>query len=143
MPGLQYGGLEVLEVRYGSGFTAENLHNSVAEIKEAKKFLSEGRWDQTALHCRKAIEGILISQSTAASLPTTRFDQRVNTFITDNLPGVDDAEARLLSDQMNLIWHVTSTSAHGMPQHPFKRPDAEFVLRMTMATVEYFSRLLR
>lgn len=97
---------------------------------------------QGRVHCRMAVEGILTSQSTTASLPTNRFDQRVNTFITDNLPGVDDAEARLLSDQMNLIWQVTSPAAHGTPQHSFKRANAEFVLRMTMAIVEYFSRLL-
>jgi hypothetical protein len=143
LPGLRYGGLEILEVRYGSGAGAEGLRNSVAEINEAKKSLAEGQWDQTALHCRKAIEGILTSKSTTISLPINRFDQKVNTFIGDNLPGIDDAEARLLFDQMNLIWQGTSPSAHGTPQHPFKRPDAEFVLRMTMAIVEYFSRLLR
>ncbi|HMC30603.1 MAG TPA: hypothetical protein VKL99_07185, partial [Candidatus Angelobacter sp.] len=143
LPNLRYGGLEILEVRYGSGVAAEGLRNSVAEIKEAKKFLAEGQWDQTALHCRKAIEGILTSKSASSSLPTNRFEQRINTFITDNLSSVDDAEAKLLAGQMNLIWQATSPSAHGTPQHPFKRPDAEFVLRMTMAIVEYFGRLLK
>lgn len=143
LPNLRYGGLEILEVRYGQGATSQGLRDSVAEIKEAQKSLAEGQWDRSALHCRKAIEGILNSKSTTGSLPTTRFEQRVDTFLTDNLPTIDDAEARLLADQMNLIWQVTSPSAHGTPQHPFKRPDAEFVLRMTMAIVEYFSRLLR
>jgi hypothetical protein len=143
LPGLRYGGLEILEIRYGYGVAADGLRNSVAEIKEAKKSLAEGQWDQTALHCRKAIEGILTSKSPTASLPANRFDQRVNTLISDNLPGIDNAEAGLLSDQMNLIWKATSPSAHGTPQHPFKRPDAEFVLRMTMAIVEYFGRLLK
>ena len=143
LPGLGYGGLEILEIRYGSGVAAEGLRDSVAEIKEAKKYLAEGQWDKAALHCRMAVEGILTSQSTTASLPANRFDQRVNTFITDNLPGIDDAEARLLSEQMNLIWKATSPAAHGTPQHNFKLADAEFVLRTTMAIVEYFSRLLR
>lgn len=143
LPGLRYGGLEILEIRYGSGVAAEGLQDSVAEIKEAKKYLAEGQWDKAALHCRMAVEGILTSQSTTSSLPANRFDQRVNTFITDNLPGIDDAEARLLSEQMNLIWKATSPAAHGTPQHNFKLADAEFVLRTTMALVEYFSRLLR
>lgn len=143
LPGLRYGGLEILEVRYGSGLMAEGLRNSVAEIKEAKKYLAEGQWDKAALHCRMAIEGILTSKSTTAALPTNRFDQRVNSFITDNLPAIDDAEARLLFGQINLIWQVTSPAAHGAPQHTFKRADAEFVLRITMAIAEYFSRLLR
>jgi hypothetical protein len=143
LPGLGYGGLEILEIRYGSGVAAEGLRDSVAEIKEAKKYLAEGQWDKAALHCRMAVEGILTSQSTTASLPANRFDQRVNSFITDNLPGIDDAEARVLSEQMNLIWKVTSPAAHGNPQHIFKRADAEFVLRMTMAIVEYFGRLLK
>lgn len=143
LPGLRYGGLEILEIRYGSGLIAEGLRDSAEEIKEAKKYLAEGQWDKVALHCRKSIEGILTAKSPAAALPNIRFDQKVNTLITDNLPGIDDAEARLLFDQMNLIWQVTSTAAHGAPQHTFKRADAEFVLRITMAIVEYFSRLLR
>jgi hypothetical protein len=143
LPNLRYNGLEILEVRYGSGVAAQGLRDSVAEIKEAQKSLAEGQWDRSALHCRKAIEGILTAKSPGVSLPVTRFDQKVNALIHDNLPGIDDAEARLLYDQMNFIWQVTSPSAHGTPQHPFKRPDAEFVLRATMATVEYFSRLLR
>ena len=143
LPGLRYGGLEILEIRYGSGIIAEGLRVSIEEIKEAKKYLAEGQWDKAALHCRMAIEGILTSKNTAASVPTNRFEQRVNTFITDNLPVIDDAEARVLADQMDLIWQVTSTAAHGTPQHAFKRADAEFVIRVTMAIVEYFSRLLR
>lgn len=142
LPGLRYGGVEILEIRYGSGVAAEGLRDSVAEIKEAKKYLAEGQWDKVALHCRKSIEGILTAKSPTASLPNIRFDQKVNTLITDNLPGIDDAEARVLFDQMNLIWQVTSTAVHGAAQHTFKRAEAEFVLRMTMAIVEYFSRLL-
>jgi len=143
LPGLRYGGLEILEIRYGSGLTAEALKTSVEEISQAKNFLAEGQWDKAALHCRMSVEGILTSKSNTASLPTERFEQRVNTFITDNLPAADDAEARLLHDQMMVIWQVTSPAAHGTPQHLFKRPDAEFLIRVTMATVEYFSRLLK
>lgn len=142
LPGLKYGGLEILEVRYGSGIASETLRNSVAEIKQAKKYLGEGQWDKAALHCRMAIEGILTSQSKSASLPTERFEQRVNNFIADNISGIDDAEARMLFKQMELIWQVTSPAAHGTPAHVFKRADAEFVIRATMAIVEYFGRLL-
>jgi hypothetical protein len=141
LPGLGYGGLEVLEVRYGTGSEAAGLRNSVAEIKEAKKYLAEGQWDKVALHCRMATEEILALKP--LSSPSPHFEQKVNTFISDNLPGIDDTEARMLADQMKLIWKAASTAAHGNPQHTFKRADAEFVLRMTMAIVEYFSRLLR
>jgi len=143
LPGLRYGGLEILEVRYGSGMAAEGLRKSVAEIKEAKKYLAEGQWDKSALHCRMSIEEILISKSNTSSQTNNRFEQKVNDFLADNLPGLDDAEAKFLSGQMNLLWHITSTALHGGPQHTFKRPDAEFVVRITMAAVEYFSRTLR
>jgi hypothetical protein len=141
LPALGYGGLEILEIRYGSGVEAKGLRDSVAEIKEAKKYLAEGQWDKAALHCRMAIEQILTSKPASATSP--HFEQKVNTFINDNLPGIDDTEARMLSEQMKLIWKAASTAVHGNPQHTFKRADAEFVLRMTMAIVEYFGRLLR
>lgn len=141
LPGLGYGGLEILEVRYGTGSDAAGLRNSVAEIKEAKKYLAEGQWDKVALHCRMATEEILASKT--ASVQSPHFEQKVNTFITDNLPGIDDTEARMLADQMKLIWKAASTAAHGNATHTFKRADAEFVLRMTMAIVEYFARLLK
>src|SRR5262249_8250288 len=133
----------IIEIRYGSGVAAAGLRTSVEQINQAKKFLAEGQWDKAALHCRMAIEGILTSKSKAASLsPSQRFEQQVNTFMTDNLPGVDDAEAAMLSKQMDLIWKATSPAAHGTQQHAFKRADSEFVVRATMAIVEYFSRLL-
>lgn len=141
LPGLRYGGLEILEIRHGPGVIGTGLRTSLAEVKEARKYLAEGYWDKAALHCRMAVEGILTSKGPL--LPNQRFEQQVNNFIGNNLPGIDDVEARLLADQMALIWHATSTAAHGTPQHPFKRPDAEFVIRATMAIVEYFSRLLR
>jgi hypothetical protein len=143
LPPLGYGGLEILEIRYGPGVAGEGLRNSAAEIKEAKKYLAEGQWDKAALHCRMSIECILTSRSKSSSLPTERFDQRVNTFLADNLPGIDDAEARMLFKQMEVIWQATSPAAHGSPQHIFKRADAEFVVRTTMAIVEFFSRLLK
>lgn len=111
LPALGYGGLEILEIRYGSGVAGDGLRKSVAEIKEAKKNLSEGQWDKAVLHCRIAVEEILASKT--ASVPSPHFEQKVNTFITDNLPGIDDTEARMLADQMKLIWKVASTAVHG------------------------------
>jgi hypothetical protein len=141
LPGLGYGGLEILEVRYGIGIFARVLPQSVAEIQEGKKCLSEGQWEKATLHCRKAIEFILDSKP--SSLPATvKFSHRLDTFITDNLPSVDDAEAKLIAGQMQLIWEITSPAAHAAPAHAFIRADAEFILRITMAVVEYFSRLL-
>jgi hypothetical protein len=140
LPGLGYRGLEILEIRYGSGLIALALPTSVKEIQEAKKCLSEGYFDKSAVHCRKAIETILDSRPSPLD-PTAKFRQRVDAFITDNVK-VDDQEAKLLAGQMQLIWEVTSPAAHSGPVHVFKRADADFILRATMALIEYFSRLL-
>jgi hypothetical protein len=66
LPGLGYGGLEILEVRYGAGVFARILPQSVAEIQEARKCLFEGKWEKATLHCRKAIELILDSKPTSS-----------------------------------------------------------------------------
>jgi hypothetical protein len=140
LPGLGYGGLEILEIRYGQGFLASQLPKCAEEIKQAKRALSEGQWDRAMLSCRKAVE-LILDSGKASSPPVTQFPRRVETFLHDNLPALDDVEAKLLSGQMQLIWEVTSaTGAHAA--HLAKAADAEFVLRATMALVEYFSRLL-
>lgn len=140
LPNLGYGGLEVLEIRYSEGLIAQQLPKSVHEIQEAKKCLLDGQWEKAAVHCRKAIETILESRSSASPIPV-KFRDRVTTFINDNLT-LDDAEAKLLAGQMQLIWDVSSPAAHSAPAHTFKRRDAEYIARATMALVEYFSRLL-
>ena len=140
LPGLGYAGLEVLEIRYGNGLIAQQLPKSIQEIQEAKKWVLEGHWEKSAVHCRKALEVILDSRPN--SIPaTSKFRDRVSAFITDNLK-VDDAEAKLLAGQIQLIWETASPAAHPSPAHTFRRADAEFILRTTMALVEYFSRLL-
>lgn len=140
LPGLGYGGLEILEIRYGSGLMAQQLPKSVQELQEAKKCLLDGRWENSAVHCRKAVEILLDSKPSTLPVPA-KFRDRVTTWINDNLK-LDDSEAKLLAGQMQLIWDVTSPAAHPGPAHVFRKPDAEFVLRATMAFVEYFSRLL-
>ncbi|MBZ5533791.1 MAG: hypothetical protein LAO20_20370 [Acidobacteriia bacterium] len=140
LPGLGYQGLEVLEVRYGAGLIAQALPASVKEIQEAKKCLSGGQFDKSAVHCRKAIETILDSRPSSLG-QAAKFRQRVETFIADNLT-IDNEEAKLLSGQMQLIWDVASPQLHSGPAHVFKKADADFILRVTMAVIEYFNRLL-
>jgi hypothetical protein len=140
LPGLGYGGLEVLEIRYGSGVIAQQLPKSVQEIQEAKKCLFDGHWEKSAVHCRKAVEALLDCGSSALPV-TTRFREKLSTWMSDNLKA-DDAEAKLLAGQMQLVWDVTSPAAHPAPAHTFSRRDAEFLVRSTMALVEYVSRLL-
>lgn len=141
LPGLGYGGLELLEVRYGNGILAQELPKSVQEIQEAKKCLAEGHWEKSVGHCRKAIEVILDSRPSSLP-PTAKFRDKVSAFMGDHLKALEDTQAKLLARQMELIWEVTSQAAHPSSAGPFKRADAEFIVRSTMAVVEYFSRLL-
>jgi hypothetical protein len=140
LPALGYGGLELLEVRYGMSTVARSLPKAVAEINEAKKYLLEGDWEKAVGHCRKSLEVVLDSRP--SSLPTTaKFRDKVNAFICDNLTTLGEQQAKLLARQMELIWEVSSQAAHASPA-TFVRADAEFLLRTTMALVEYFGRLL-
>ena len=141
LPGLGYGGLELLEIRYGTGLIAKELLKSVAEIQQAKKYLLEADWNNAIEHCRKAIEVILNSRPPTGPMPS-RFKDRVNTFIQDHLRTLDPAQSRLLADEMGMIWEVASQAVHPATGPAFKRADAEFIVRSTMALVEYFSRLL-
>jgi len=140
LPALGYGGLELLEVRYGSGFLASALPKSVEQISAAKKYLLEGDWDKAVMHCRKALELILDSRPSSLPQPA-KFRDRVNTFISENLKTIGEAQAKVLAKQMELLWEVSSHSTHPSPT-TFQRSDAEFLVRTTMAIVEYFSRLL-
>lgn len=141
LPRLGYGGLELLEVRYGSGVNAFQLPKSVAEIQLAKKALVENDWDKAVSHCRRAVEVILDSRPSSLP-PQTQFRVRVETFLSDHLKNLEDRQARLLSEQMRMIWEVASQSIHANPIPPCKKPDAEFLVRATMALLEYFSKLL-
>jgi len=52
--------------------------------------------------------------------PNQRFDQQVNTFIVDNLPGIDDAEAAMLSRRRKW-WVMLSRLAAEIQQLPSPR----------------------
>jgi len=141
LPSLGYGGLELLEVRYGSGVLARELPKSVQEIQDAKRYLAEGDWEKAVGHCRKAVEVILESRPSSLS-STAKFRDKVNAFISDNLKNLDELQAKMLFRQMESIWEFGSQAAHPAPSNTFKRAEAEFLVRSTMALVEYFSRLL-
>ncbi|MCU1304945.1 MAG: hypothetical protein JWQ87_5229 [Candidatus Sulfotelmatobacter sp.] len=142
LPRLGYGGLELLEVRYGHGVVAFHFPKSVEEIQHAKRYLLERDWDKAVTHCRRAVE--VIMDSKPSSVPQqAKFREKVDAFIGDHLPNIDDRQAKLLSEQMRMIWEVGSQLAHANSSPPAKRADAEFVVRATMALVEYFSKLLR
>lgn len=138
---LGFQGLEILEVRYGGNVTAFQIPKAVEEIKHAKKYLIENDWDKAVTHCRRTIETILDSRPSALPIQT-QFRVKVETFIGDHLKGLNDRQAKLLSDQMRMIWEVSSQVAHANSVPPCKRSDAEFVIRVTEALVEYFSKLL-
>lgn len=142
LPQLGYGGLELLEVRYGPGVSAFHLPKSVEEIQNAKKYLRAHDWEKAVSHCRKAIEVILESRPSSLP-PQTQFRVKVETFINDHLTSLGDPEAKLLSEQMRMIWEAASQVVHPNSAPSTKRADAEFLLRATMALVEYFSKLLK
>jgi hypothetical protein len=139
LPQLGYGGLEILEVRFGPAAIARELPKSVVEIQEAKRYLLEGDWEKAVGHCRKAIELILESRTPLAP-GTVRFKEKVNAFISDNLK-VGDQQAKLIAAHMGTVWEVSSQSVHPS-QTVFTRADAEFIVRSTAALLEYVSRLL-
>jgi len=141
LPHFGYGGLEILEVRYGSGVTAFQLPRSVQEIQLAKKYLRDHDWDKAVSQCRRAVEIILDSKQPSLP-PQTVFRVRVETFIGDHLKGLNDRQARLLTEQMRMIWEVASEVTHANSTAPCKKADAEFIVRATMALVEYFDKLL-
>lgn len=68
------------------------------------------------------------------------FDSKVNAFISDNFK-VGEQQAKLIADQMGIVWEVSSQSVHPS-QTVFRRADAEFIIRSTAALLEYVSRLL-
>jgi hypothetical protein len=140
LPNLGYGQVEILEVRIPPNRDF-GLRDAVKEIREAQALLPLGDWDNVVSHCRNAIEAIPKSQN--LQLPATAtFRNRVETFMNDCFGSkLGDDEAKYLADSMKNLWSLCSR-----PNHPssstFKRADAEFILRNTMALTEYFGRLL-
>ncbi|WP_148210162.1 hypothetical protein [Candidatus Korobacter versatilis] len=140
LPGLGYGGLEILEVRYASTTIGKHLQKSVGEIRDAKKALLDGDCHMAVLHCRRSVEALLESGSSALP-PSMRFQQKVETWISDNFKTVDGTEAKLLAEQMQVVWEVTSAAAHSGSSHSFKARESEFLIRTAMNIVEYVNRL--
>jgi len=142
LPQLGYGGLELLEVRITSNVRPEGLPQSVQELRQAQKYLNEGDWEKAVEHCRKAVEAIPVSRN--LQLPAGRtFGAKVDTLVNEHLrDSLEEKQAKLIADEMKLIWDVGSKAAHPATPGYFKRPDAEFMVRNTMALVEYFGKLL-
>jgi hypothetical protein len=142
LPQLGYGGLELLEVRITSNVRPEGLPQSVQELRQAQKYLNEGDWEKAVEHCRKAVEAI--PESRNLQLPPGRtFGAKVDTLVNEHLKGsLGEKQAKLVADEMKLIWDVSSKAAHPATPGYFKRPDAEFMVRNTMALVEYFGKVL-
>jgi len=141
LPQLGYGKLELIEVRISNGVRPEGLPKAVQEIRQARSYLAEGDWEKAVIHCRKTLETILDSRQ--LQLPAaSRFAQKVDTFIHDHLSSLSDKQAKLLAEEMKLLWEVCSPSAHPSPQDYFKRADANFIVRNTTAMLEYAGRLL-
>jgi hypothetical protein len=135
LPQLGYKGLEILEIRYD--FRAPELPKSVEELQKARQCLLESQWDVAGLHCRKAVEVILDARTPTIS-QTARFKDKADAFCQANVP--DAMQARLVSEQMKYLFSTASDSAHPTP--PLKKPDAEYLIRTTIALVEYLSKLL-
>jgi hypothetical protein len=142
LPQLGYGRLELLEVRISESVRPEGLPQSVQELRLAHKYLNEGDWEKAVEQCRKALEAI--PESRNLQLPPGRtFAAKVDTLIHEHLKAsLEEKQAKLIAEEMKLIWDLSSKAAHPSPPGYFKRPDAEFLVRNTMALVEYFGRLL-
>lgn len=142
LPQLGYGKLELLEVRISEGLRAEGLSKSVEELRRAQKYLLEGDWGKAVAHCRIAIEAI--PESRDLQLPAARsFGQKVDTFVNEHLKLTQgDKQAKLVADELKLLWEVSSQAVHPSSADVFKRPDAEFLVRNTTALVEYIGKLL-
>jgi len=141
LPQLGYGKLELIEVRISNGVRPEGLPKAVQEIRQARSYLAEGDWEKAVIHCRKTLETILDSRQ--LQIPAaSRFALKVDTFIHDHLSSLSGGQAKLLAEEMKLLWEVCSSSAHPSPQDYFKRADAKFIVRNTTAILEYVGRLL-
>lgn len=141
LPQPGYGRLDIIEVRIPGGVRAEGLPQSAIELRQALKYLNEGDWEKAVGQCRKAIEALPDSRNLQLP-PGSKFGAKADAFVNDHLKGLTDKQAKLVADELKLLWEVTSKAAHRAPQDYFKRPDAEFLVRRAMALVEYVGRSL-
>jgi hypothetical protein len=143
LPQLGYGRIELLEVRLSPNISTDHgLPKAVSEIRKARDFLVDGEWDKAVAHCRNAIETIPDSRPLQLE-GTPKLALRVDTFVHDHLGNkLGNEEAKFLADEMKLLWSICSKAAHPSSSSGFNRPDAEFIVRSTMAITEYVGRLL-
>ncbi len=143
LPGLGYGGLELLEVRIDSSIRPEGLPQSVQELRQAQKYLNEGEWEKAVAHCRNAVEAIPESRNLQLPAGHTALAVKIDTFVNEHLGSkLGDKQAKLVADELKLVWEVGSKAVHPTAPDYFKRADAEFIVRNTMALVEYMGKLL-
>ncbi len=143
LPQLGYGGLELLEVRVAGSVRPEGLPQSVQELREAQKYLNEGEWEKAVGHCRNAVEAIPESRNLQLPAGRTSFAVKVDTCVNEHLGAkLGEMQAKLVADELKLLWEVSSKAVHPTAPDYFKRADAEFIVRNTMAIVEYVGKLL-
>lgn len=142
LPQLGYGSLELIEVHIPNGIRADGLPKAVQEIREARAYLTNGDWEKVVAHCRNTLEAILDSRQLQLP-PASKFGTKVDAFIHEHLASkFGEKQSKLLAEEMKLLWEVCSKAAHPNPPDYFKRADADFIVRNTMAILEYVSRLL-
>lgn len=138
LPGLGYGGLELLEIRMSNRAVAQQLPQAVEEIKQAQQHFLDADWERAVQRCRNAIELIVNARPLSVAV-TSRFSDKINAFINDHLMA-NAEQAKFIGKQMNLLWEVCSPAAHPLPV--ISKPDADFIVRTTAALIGYCGRLL-
>lgn len=142
LPQLGYGRLELIEVRISNGARPEGIPKAVEEIRQARAYLADGDWGKAVTHCRNTLETILSSRQLQVP-PASKFRSKVDAFVNDHIGSkLADKQAKLLADEMNLLWEVCSEAAHPTVPDYFKRADANFIVQNTTAILEYVSKLL-
>ena len=141
LPQLGYRRLELIEVRISNGTRVEGFPKAVQEVLEARAYLANGDWEKVVAHCRNTLEAILDSRPLQLP-PASKFSLKVDTFIHEHLASLGEKQAKLLAEEMKLLWEVCSKAAHPNPPDYFKRADADFIVRNTTGILEYVSKLL-
>lgn len=122
LEGAGYGSFEVLEIRIPSE-RKEAFQRAVGHLRDARRQLNEGHFDDAVLRCRKAIEALLGD----AGLPSKAEElaQALSERVSSKRA---DAYGTILSK----VKHVASLGQHDLGEStPFTRAEARFVLRTT------------
>jgi len=142
LPELGYRRIELLEVRIPPANSPNfGLPSAVDEIRKARDFIIACECDKAVGHCRNAVETIVNSRP--LQLPgAPSFSLKTDTFVHDHLSNrLGSDQSKLLADQLKALWTICSKAPHPSGV-TFTRADAEFILRNTIAVVEYVGRLL-